>query len=190
MPSPSVWHRALRRPAADGADRLARTAVDARHLRSPAADAAGVRVFSHARLRTGLIMCPDDAALEPKRASLRSAGARRRADSGRVPSGALSRLAELDVTSLILEGGPTLHEAFCRARWSIASRSTWGPRAVARPGVWHDPSGSSPCPGSTRSPAWTALEGLRVRILGDDVCIEADLDEASANVHGTDRSRR
>ncbi|HEX2442903.1 MAG TPA: bifunctional diaminohydroxyphosphoribosylaminopyrimidine deaminase/5-amino-6-(5-phosphoribosylamino)uracil reductase RibD [Vicinamibacterales bacterium] len=158
-----------------------------RRLRTP----PGARLLTTLDSGPVLIMCPDDAALEPRAALLRSAGARIEPIRGEFLPEALSRLAELKVTSLILEGGPTLHEAFCRARLVDRVQIYVGDRALWQdPALWRDPSGSSPVPWiDAQTLPWTALAGPRVRILGDDVCIEADLDE-SANVHGIDRSGR
>jgi diaminohydroxyphosphoribosylaminopyrimidine deaminase/5-amino-6-(5-phosphoribosylamino)uracil reductase len=116
-----------------------------------------------------LIMCPEDAALEPKAESLRRAGARVEPIGGEFLPGALSRLAEQEVTSLILEGGPTLHEAFCRARLVDRVQIYVGDRALGHesPVPWLD----------AQALPWTAFVRPHLRILGDDVCIEADLDE-------------
>ena len=145
---------------------LTRVVFD-RRLRTP----PGARLLTTLDAGPVLIMCPDDAyaALEPKAESLRSAGARVESIRGEFLPAALSRLAELDVTSLILEGGPTLHEAFCRARLVDRVQIYVGDRAL---------SGSSPVPWlDAQTLPWTAFVRPRLRILGDDVCIEADLDK-------------
>jgi diaminohydroxyphosphoribosylaminopyrimidine deaminase / 5-amino-6-(5-phosphoribosylamino)uracil reductase len=147
---------------------LTRVVFD-RRLRTP----PGARLFTTLDSGPVLIMCPDDAALEPRAASLQSAGARIERIGGAFLQGALSRLAELDVTSLILEGGPTLHEAFYRARLVDRVQIYVGDGAIR-----HDPSGSSPVPWlDAENLPWTALLRPRVRILGNDLCIEAYLDE-------------
>jgi diaminohydroxyphosphoribosylaminopyrimidine deaminase/5-amino-6-(5-phosphoribosylamino)uracil reductase len=138
-----------------------------RRLRTPPA----ARLLTTLDAGPVLIMCPEDglAALAQKAAALQNAGARVEPIRGKFLPAALSRLAELDVTSIILEGGPTLHEAFCRARLIDRVQIYVGDRAL---------SGPSPVPWlDAQTLPWTAFVRPRLRILGDDVCIEADLDK-------------
>jgi diaminohydroxyphosphoribosylaminopyrimidine deaminase/5-amino-6-(5-phosphoribosylamino)uracil reductase len=153
---------------------LTRVVFD-RRLRTP----PGARLLNTLDSGPVVIMCPDDAALEPNAAALRSAGARIERIGGEFLLGALLRLAELEVTSLILEGGPTLHEAFIRACLVDCVQIYVGDRALRRdPASWHDPLGSSPVPWlDAETLPWSALVMPRMRILGNDVCIEAYLNE-------------
>jgi diaminohydroxyphosphoribosylaminopyrimidine deaminase/5-amino-6-(5-phosphoribosylamino)uracil reductase len=83
---------------------------------------------------------------------------------------ALARLGELDVVSLLVEGGPTLHDAFWRAGLVDRVELFVSPLAVGTEGVDWISLGDGTLAG---------LRELSARPVGDDVLIEG-------YVHGTD----
>jgi diaminohydroxyphosphoribosylaminopyrimidine deaminase/5-amino-6-(5-phosphoribosylamino)uracil reductase len=143
---------------------LTRVIFDRRFRTSPAA-----RVFSTAN--TGPIVIVTTATAvkgNPERArALEHAGAEIEAlhggDQGRI-SAALGRLGGRDITSLIVEGGPTLHRAFCAAGLVDAAQVFVAPRCA--PGIaglpWLD----------ERELRAAALVPVRVRQQGPDVEID------------------
>ena len=79
-------------------------------------------------------------------------------------TGALRRLAARNVRSLILEGGPTLHEAFWNAGVVDRVQMYVTPRVLGDSGVaWSDTPGLANV---------SVLSDRSVRLLGDDVLIE------------------
>jgi diaminohydroxyphosphoribosylaminopyrimidine deaminase/5-amino-6-(5-phosphoribosylamino)uracil reductase len=98
--------------------------------------------------------------------ALRAAGARLEVPGdGGIPS-ALSRLADLGVSSLLLEGGACLHAAAWDARMIDRVQLYVSPLALGESGV--------PAFGG-RSFAVRDLHDLRVEPCGDDVLIEGDV---------------
>jgi diaminohydroxyphosphoribosylaminopyrimidine deaminase/5-amino-6-(5-phosphoribosylamino)uracil reductase len=112
-------------------------------------------------------------------AALRDRGVEIEAVETRDLRGVLERLAERDITSLLVEGGPALHAAFAeaelvdRAQWIVTPRTLGGgiPIASQLSRTIHAPGGLSPA-------------GVpQVVQLGDDVLMEF-------HVHGLDRDHR
>ena len=142
---------------------LVRVVFD-RRLRTPAT-ARLLATIDHGPV----IVLTSEAALTAQAAradALRSAGARLEvAGDGGIPS-ALGRLADLGVSSLLLEGGACLHAAAWDARMIDRVQLYVSPLAIGESGV--------PAFGG-RSFAVRDLHDLRVEPCGDDVLIEGDV---------------
>jgi diaminohydroxyphosphoribosylaminopyrimidine deaminase/5-amino-6-(5-phosphoribosylamino)uracil reductase len=82
---------------------------------------------------------------------------------------AAERLAALECVSLLVEGGPSLHQAFWRAGLADRLRVFVSPRVLGAEGV----------PGGIPSGAEAALFDRSARPLGEDIMIEG-------HVHGAD----
>lgn len=140
---------------------LTRVVFD-RSLRMP----PRARLFS--TLTAGpVIVCTLAAAIDGESAAaLQRAGAQLEGIREDFLRGALRRLAELGVTSIILEGGPTLHASFWRARLVDRVQLYVGQRPLGVDGVpWLD--------GATFP--LSALSTVGTRWLGGDLLIEGDV---------------
>jgi diaminohydroxyphosphoribosylaminopyrimidine deaminase/5-amino-6-(5-phosphoribosylamino)uracil reductase len=162
---------------------LTRVVFD-RTLRTP----TQARLFSTLDAGPVVILCPEQGAASAEAVALEHAGARVEPVSGDFLPAALSRLADLDVTSLIVEGGPTLHEAFWRAKLVDQVQIY-----VGRLPIDHGPNGGSrssvPWLDASIFP-WSELAWTRIRWFGTDLCLEADVDDSltrgAHDVYGTD----
>jgi diaminohydroxyphosphoribosylaminopyrimidine deaminase / 5-amino-6-(5-phosphoribosylamino)uracil reductase len=137
-------------------DRSLRTPVSARLLSTLAAGPIIVVAVE-----------PDTAAAQQSADALAAAGARvefiRPATGPDFLQNALIVLGEQGITSLMVEGGPTLHRAFWDAGLVDRVQIFRTPRSVGADGVsWLDANGVSP----------DRLDDLRTVRLGDDVMIE------------------
>lgn len=124
------------------------------------------RLFS--TLRTGpVIVCTSAHAADgSSAAALQRAGAQVEGIGGAFLPGALRRLAELGVTSIILEGGPALHASAWRAQLVDRVQLYIGQALLGGDGVpWLD---------HTTLP-WSALSNVDTRWLGADLLIEGDV---------------
>ena len=81
--------------------------------------------------------------------------------------GAVERLAALDCVSLLVEGGPSLHEAFWRAKLADRLQVYVSPRVLG--------AGGGAVPGGIPFGAEAALVDRVARPLGDDILIEGDV---------------
>jgi len=152
---------------------LVRAVLD-RRLRTP----PEARLLSTRSAGPVIIMSTPSAAQEMsgRLSALTSRGARVElvGDSGHEPgpflSAALGRLAELDCSSVVVEGGPTLHDAFWRARLVDRVQLFVTPHLAGKDGLRWDvlPIGTL-----------GSLADSTVRMFGDDVLIEG-------YVHGVD----
>ena len=150
---------------------LARVIFD-RRLRTP----PGARVLSTAAAGPVIIVTTASAVRQEgtRAAILTGAGARLEAIADEAEEGflaaALARLTRLEVTSLVLEGGPTLHEAFWRAKLVDRVQFFLTPH-IAGPGGLP----GAPFPIGTAG----ALVDASARPIGEDILIEG-------YVHGLD----
>jgi diaminohydroxyphosphoribosylaminopyrimidine deaminase/5-amino-6-(5-phosphoribosylamino)uracil reductase len=143
---------------------LTRVVFD-RRLRTP----ARARLFSTLEAGPVIIMTTAEAATADRARALSRAGARIEPISGEFLPAALRRLGQLEVTSLTLEGGPTLHAAAWRAGvvdrvQLFVGQTTLGPEGVP----WLD----------GEALAWGALVAGRMHWVGEDVLIEANVHRA------------
>ena len=143
---------------------LTRVVFDRRFLMPPAARLLATRAAGPIIV---MGLPPDSPGARARREALQAAGAQielvEAGPPGDVLRASVSRLAELGISSMMLEGGPRLHAAFWDAglvdRVEVFQTSV----AVGPDGLrWLDPAGFSP----------DALEQVTRRRLGDDEMIE------------------
>jgi diaminohydroxyphosphoribosylaminopyrimidine deaminase/5-amino-6-(5-phosphoribosylamino)uracil reductase len=143
---------------------LARVIFD-RRLRTP----ANASIFSTLDQGPVIVVTDNAGAGDARADALERAGAivdRLAPDAGGVLPEALRRLASRGITSLVVEGGPTLHDAFWRAGLVDRVELFLSPIVLGSGGVeW------MPLPQG----AIAGLANLTARSLGDDVMIEGDV---------------
>jgi diaminohydroxyphosphoribosylaminopyrimidine deaminase/5-amino-6-(5-phosphoribosylamino)uracil reductase len=143
---------------------LTRVVFD-RSLRTPPT----ARLFSTLGSGPVIILTTPESASAERATSLSRAGARIESISGEFLPAAFRRLGQLDVTAVMLEGGPALHAAAWRAGLVDRVQMYIGQMTLGPQGV--------PWLAADVLP-WGVLDGVRARWLGDDVLIEAHVHRA------------
>ena len=143
-----------------------------RRLRTP----PSAKVISTVGAGPVIIVCSDRSRREaPERAAaLSAAGARLLVPADNDLVTACRALWDEGVTSMVLEGGPTLHRAALRADIADVVHVYITPRRMESGGVrWLDPG----------QLAWDTLPERRAIWLGEDLLVEAQLKDVETHVH-------